>query len=126
MSFKGKEVKVLITGDAKEEFEQLNKTVDEEISKGIVKSRNQILLNSIKQKIEFLKSNPEYGIHIAKNKIPKEYTLKYEINNLWKVDLSNGRRMIYTLRGSEIEIIALILDIVEHPEYDKIFGYRRR
>ncbi|MCK5017719.1 MAG: hypothetical protein KAS32_11710 [Candidatus Peribacteraceae bacterium] len=51
--FKGKPVKVIITGEAREEFEDLNKVVGEEISKGITKSDHQILLNSIKQKIDF-------------------------------------------------------------------------
>lgn len=86
--FKGKPVKVVITGDAKEEFEQLNKEVGEEISEGITSSEHQTLLDSIKQKIEFLKENPEYGIHIPKDKIPKEYNIRYEANNLWKVNLS--------------------------------------
>ena len=51
MTFKGKTVKVLITGDAKEEFELLNKKVGEEISAGVTSSDNHTLLNSIKQKI---------------------------------------------------------------------------
>ncbi len=34
--------------------------------------------------------------------------------------------MLYTLRGSEIEVISLILDILDHKEYDKKFGYRKR
>ncbi len=33
--------------------------------------------------------------------------------------------MIYTIRGSEIEIIALILDIIDHKKYNKKFGYRK-
>jgi len=34
MTFKGKPTKVIITGDAKEEFDELNKVVGEEIAKG--------------------------------------------------------------------------------------------
>jgi len=71
--FKGKPVKVIITGDAKEEFDDLNKVVGEEISKGITSSDHQTLLRSIKQKIDLLKSNPEYGVHIPKNRIPNVY-----------------------------------------------------
>lgn len=124
MSFKGKPVNVIITGEAKEEFEELNKTVGEEISKGITNSDHQTLLNSIKQKIEFLKENPEYGTHIQKDRIPKEYILKYDVNNLWKVNLAGAWRIIYTIRGSEVDIIALILDILGHGDYDNKFGYR--
>ncbi|MEK6968564.1 MAG: hypothetical protein AABX51_08110 [Nanoarchaeota archaeon] len=126
MTFKGKTVKVILTGDALEQFDELNKLVGEEIKEGINKSDHQILLNSIKQKLEFLKSNPQYGIHIPKDRIPKEYTQNYDANNLWKVNLSGAWRMIYTINGNEIEIIALILDIINHKDYDKKFGYRRK
>ena len=67
--FKGKPTKVIITGDAKEEFDDLNKAVGDEIKKGILSSDHQTLLNSIKQKIEILKDNPEYGVHIPKDRI---------------------------------------------------------
>ncbi|MCX6708315.1 MAG: hypothetical protein NTW67_01530 [Candidatus Woesearchaeota archaeon] len=95
MNFKGKPVKVIITGDAKEQFEELNNVVGKEIQKGITSSDYQTLLNSIKQKIELLKANPEYGIHIPKDRIPKEYSIRYEVNNLWKSNLSGAWRMIY-------------------------------
>lgn len=124
--FKGKPVKVIITGDAEEDFEQLNMVVGEEIAKGITSSDHQTLLHSIKQKIDLLKSNPEYGIHILKDRIPKEYLLKYDVNNLWKANLSGAWRMIYTIRGSDVEIIALILDILDHRAYERKFGYKKR
>ena len=126
MSFKGKPVKVIITGEAKKEFEELNKIVGDEISKGVTSSDHQTLLNSIKQKIEFLKQNPQHGIHIPRDKIPNEYIIKYDANNLWKVNLSGAWRMIYIIRGSEVEIVALILDILNHRDYEKKFGYRKR
>ena len=125
MTFKGKEVKVIMGGDAKEEFGTLNKSVGDEITKGITSSDNQTLLNSVKQKIEFLRDNPQYGIHIPKNLIPKEYTQKYDVENLWKVNLPKAWRMLYTIRGSEVEIIALILEIMNHRDYEKKFGYKK-
>lgn len=123
--FKGKPTKVIITGEAKLEFEELNRIVGEEISKGITSSDHKTLLNSIKQKVELLKANPEYGIHIPKDRIPKEYVRDYDVTNLWKANLSNGWRMIYTIRGSEVEIISLILDLMNHRDYEKKFGYRK-
>ena len=124
--FKGKPTKVIITGLAKEEFDDLNKVVGDEIKKGITKSGHQTLLNSIKQKIELLRDNPEYGIHIPKDRTPKDYVRDYDVNNLWKVNLSGAWRMIYTIRGSEVEIISLILDIINHKDYNKKFGYKKR
>ena len=122
--FKGKPTKVIITGEAKEEFDELNKVVGEEIANGITSSDHQTLLNSIKQKIEILKANPEYGTHIQKDRIPKEYVQNYDVDNLWKIDLSGAWRMIYTIKGSEVEIISLILDIINHRDYERKFGYR--
>ncbi|MBI2575978.1 hypothetical protein HYV84_02100 [Candidatus Woesearchaeota archaeon] len=123
--FKGKPTKVIITGAAKVEFDELNKVVGEEIAKGITSSDHQTLLNSIKQKIEILKANPEYGTHIQKNRIPQEYVQIFDASNLWKIDLSGAWRMIYTIRGGEVEIISLILDIMNHRDYEKKFGYRK-
>jgi len=125
MSFKGKPVKVVITGNAEDEFKKLNTLVGEEISKGITSSDYQTLLNSIKQKIEFLKENPQYGVHIEKKKISKEYLIKYDVNNLWKMNLSGFWRMIYTIRGNSVEIVSLVLDLLNHKEYEKKFKYKK-
>lgn len=125
MMFKGKITKVIMTGNAKEEFDALNKVVGEEISRGITNSDYQTLLNSIKQKIDLLKDNPGYGIHISKDKTPKEYVKNYDVNNLWKVNLSGAWRMIYTIRGNEVEVISLILDLMNHKDYAKKFKYKK-
>ncbi len=35
--------------------------------------------------------------------------------------------MLYTLTNSgEIEVVAFVLDIIDHPTYDKKFGYQGR
>jgi hypothetical protein len=120
-----KEIKVIIAENARKEIEQLNNVVNQEITKGVKSSENQTLLNSIKQKIEFLKKDPEYGIHIAKNKIPREYITNYDVNNIWKINLSRAWRMIYTIKGSEIEILSIIIDILNHKKYSKKFGYKK-
>jgi len=125
MKFKDKEIVVTFIGEAKEAYEELNNIVKDEISKGVTGGVNQTLLNSINQKIEFLKEDPEYGIHIAKNKIPKEYIERYDINNIWKINLPRALRMLYSLKGEEIRIFALILDILDHKDYEKKFGYRK-
>ena len=124
--FKGKAVVVKISGEVAEEYKELNRIVGEEISKGITNSDHQILLNAIKQKIEFLKDNPQYGIHIQKDRIPKEYIENYEINNLWKINLPKAWRMIYTIKGEEAKIIAFILEYMDHEKYNKKFGYKKK
>jgi len=61
-----KPVKVQFVGNAAEEFEYLNRIVGEEHTKGISNSEHQQLLRSIKQKIELIKANPQYGDSVPK------------------------------------------------------------
>lgn len=81
-----------------------------------------------KKKIELLKINPHYGDPIAKNFIPPVYKEKYDVTNLFRIELPNYWRMLYTLTNNEteIEIIAFILDLIDHSAYNKKFGYRKR
>jgi len=34
--------------------------------------------------------------------------------------------MLYTIKGDRIEIVCFLLDILDHPSYDKKFGYKKR
>jgi len=119
-------VKIVLSEDANKQYEELNGLVGEELQKGISNSVHQQILKSINQKMELLRINPQAGIHIPKSTIPKFYAKRYDVNNLWKIDLSGYWRMIYTLRTTEIEISNFILDFLDHPAYDKIFGYRKK
>ena len=113
--FLGKEVRILLKGQAKESYLELKKRNDKEA---------QSILNSFERIKNILKQNPQYGDPIAKELIP-ESLKKQGIKNLYRVELSNFWRMLYTLTNNEeIEIIAFVLDIIDHKDYDKKFGYR--
>lgn len=114
--------KVRLTGQAKEEYQKLEKLVNEEEKKGIESSENQTLFRSIKQKIELLKQDPLCGEVVKKNKIPKNL----DVDNLFKLRLANFWRMLYTIRRQEIEIYCFILTINDHDEYDKTFKGKKR
>jgi hypothetical protein len=60
--------------------------------------------------------------------IPKKYIDEYGVTNLFWVKLPNYWRMIYTLTSGEtfVEIIAFVVDIFDHKEYDKVFGYSKK
>ena len=62
-----KPVNVIFIDAAADEWENLNKVVAEEKSKGMENSENQQLLKSIKQKIELIKINPQYGSSSQRN-----------------------------------------------------------
>jgi len=50
----------------------------------------------------------------------------YIVDNMWVVDLTGYWRMIYTLRGNQIEVLCFVLEIIDHEKYDKIFGYKKK
>src|SRR3989344_4301779 len=116
-----KKVKVILLGQADIEYKKLNEIVGQQIKEGKENSDEMQLLRSIKQKVDFIKANPFYGDNIPKKLIPKDYN----VQNLWRVELTNFWRMLYTIKGDEIEIICFVLDILDHKRYDKIFGYKK-
>lgn len=115
-----KQKRVILIGDAKESFIKLNEIVGVQINNGKNNSTEMQMLKNIKNKLKLIKDNPFYGDNIKKEMIPK----KYNAQNLWRVELANFWRMLYTIKGDEIEVICFVLDIVSHKEYDKIFGYK--
>lgn len=113
-------VRVILSPEAEEVYKKLNQEAD-----SIKQSR--MILNAINNKINFIKENVHYGNPISKTLIPNEYIKKYSVNNLFRVELPAFWRMIYTLtNNNEIEIIAFIIDIIDHPEYNKKFGYKKQ
>jgi len=117
-----KNIRIILLDDARTEFEHLSQITNTQIQKGEQNTKEIQLLNSINQKIEFIRLNPFYGDNISKKLIPK----KYNVTNLWRVELFNYWRMLYTIKGDQIDIICFILDIVDHKKYDKTFLYRKK
>jgi hypothetical protein len=69
---------------------------------------------------EVLRENMYAGELIRKSQIPKRYIDRYGVNNLYRYSLPEGFRSCYTI----VNGCPYILDVMSHPEYDKIFGYR--
>lgn len=65
-----------------------------------------------------LNSNP-----IEKRKWPKEYQRIYKINNLWRYELPEYYRLIYTVVTKYPRKIYRLFNVLSHPEYNKLFGY---
>jgi len=82
------------------------------------------LFRFIQRAIDDIKARPDCGIAIPKNLIPKEYIHKYGINNLYKYDLPNAWRLLYSIGREGLEIIAIILEWCSHKEYERIFKYK--
>lgn len=82
------------------------------------------LVKLIEKGIEKLKFDFKYGKHISKDKIPDEYIEKFGVENLWKLDLNSFWRLIYTIRGDEVEVISIVIEVLDHKSYDRKFGYQ--
>lgn len=96
------------------------------ISKMALSSKSErVMLTAILRKIEIIKQNPRYGQSISKRLIPREYIRKYSIKNLYRVELPFFWRMLYSLEDDgKITIIALVIDIFNHKQYNKKFRYK--
>lgn len=122
-----KELKVTFSPDAFLLYRNLQEAVKQEKEHGKETSFYQQLLNAIEREKEYLNQNPERGTHIKKKLIPKLYINLYGVNNLWKIDLPSFYRMLYTIDTSGKTVInSIILTIVDHDQYNKIFGYRKK
>src|SRR3989344_1032786 len=88
------------------------------------KFEDKELYNFINRAIDDLKENPFVGIKLPRKLWPKEYVQKYSVNNLWKYDLPNGWRLLYTVApNNEVELISAILEWFDHKNYERRFRY---
>jgi len=103
---------------------------DEKVKEAFDKIKNspdeKRLYGHLMRAFKDIEENPSAFIRIRYKLIPKEYIKKYQIDNLWKYDLPNGWRLLYSLGRDEIEIIAIILEWMDHKNYERRFGYRKR
>ena len=116
-----KRARVILSPEAEEVYNYL-------VKESPKSKREKAILNGIKKKVQLIQWDFHYGEPIAKSKIPEEYKKKYDVTNLFWVDLPYFWRMLYTLtdEGTKIEIIAFVLGIMDHPTYDKKFGYGKK
>ncbi|MEK6918939.1 MAG: hypothetical protein AABW73_02775 [Nanoarchaeota archaeon] len=122
--FRGKQVSVRLSDEADTVYQELNKITGEERLKGIDSSFHQTLLRSINRVRDLLKQNPFAGDQVPKRIIPTKYHKKFDADNAWRIELADRWRLIYTISGNNIEIITFIMDIFNHKDYDKVFGYK--
>lgn len=120
----GKKVSVELKDGAEEAYNKLNNIVGKQKASGITNSDEIKLLNGIQRAFDLIENNPFYGRNAKKRLIPEYYIKRYDVNNLFIVDLPFFWRMIYSLESSRIEIVAFVLDIFDHEEYNKRFKFK--
>lgn len=83
----------------------------------------QELFRQLNLAFDNLKKNAFCGMQIPKRLIPKEYIKKYQIDNLWKYSLPNAWRLIYSVGNDGVQVLSLILEWLDHKNYEKRFKY---
>jgi len=81
------------------------------------------LYNCLKRTLKEIEKNSFSGIQIPKRLIPKEYSRKYNIRNLWKYNLPNAWRLLYSIESDGIVVVSIVLEWLGHKEYERIFNY---
>jgi len=102
--------------------------VDESIREAFYKlekgdNSERELFKFINQALDNIEENAFCGIQIPKRLIPKEYITKFGVKNLWKHDLPKSWRLIYSIVNDEIVVVSLVLEWLDHKNYEKRFKY---
>jgi hypothetical protein len=116
-----KAIRVKHSLEFEEQLEQLRNTIKEKDSKF-----HRQLLKAIEREEGKLRIDMHQGIQIEKRKISPHYIERYGVTNLWKINLPDYWRMIYTIVGNEFEIISVLLEFIDHKTYNKRFGYKKK
>lgn len=92
---------IFVNLDLKQAFENL-------------KTKDARLYKEIDKALESIRQNAFFGRNVKKELIPRQLTIKYNLNNLWIYNLRKDWRLIYTVTGDGIEVLAIILDWMNH------------
>ena len=96
---------------------------NEKVQKAFESLKDSELKKSIENAFDNIKENLFCGIQIPKRLIPKVYIKKFNIKNVWKYNLPNAWRLIYSIEGGKTTILTIILEWLDHKEYERKFSY---
>lgn len=84
------------------------------------------LLSSINNALRNIKIDYKYGDLIPRKYLSKSIIQRYGTDKILRVELVGYWRLLYTIIGDEVSIIAFILEYMDHDKYNNIFGYRKK
>lgn len=84
---------------------------------------------ALRRKADRLKEDPQTGTYVSPSRVPKSTKRRWErrvgpVTNLYKLDLPRAWRVLYTVGSEGADRAVLILEIVNHTEYERLLGYR--
>ena len=100
---------------------------DERVEKDFLdfdSAREKSLKEQLEKAFFNLEGDAFCGIQIPKKLIPKEYFKRFgNLNNLWKYNLPDAWRLIDTIKNNKSMILSVILEWMDHKEYERRFNY---
>lgn len=101
------------------------KFTNEKVKKAFEKLeiKNNKMYKIILRAFEDIEENVFCGIQIPKKLIPKEYIKKFGVKNVWKYNLPGAWRLIYSIKGKNLLIFSIVLEWLDHKEYERRFKY---
>lgn len=87
------------------------------------RSEDRLILSWLDNAFDDIADDAFCGIQIPKKQIPEKYRKEYEIDNLWKYNLPNGWRLLYSVARDEVIVISIIIEWLDHKNYERRFGY---
>jgi hypothetical protein len=100
--------------------------IDERVKKQYISLKEskseKDLLRFVNRALLELKNNPQCGIRVPDKLILKEYK-NMGVTNIWKYNLPDAWRLLYSITGDKIKIVCVILDWMNHKQYERKFKY---
>ena len=99
--------------------------VDESLKKAFddLKRDDPRLYKEVGKALSEIHSSAFCGRNVKKELIPKVLIQKYNIKNLWIYNLRKDWRLLYTIGSEEVGVLAIILDWMDHKDYERLFGF---
>ena len=90
----------------------------------ILEETDKDLYDQIDKATSEIKRNVFCGRNVRKKLIPKKFSNKYNIDNLWIYNLRSGWRLLYSISSPDkIKILAIVLDWMNHKDYERLFNF---
>ena len=100
------------------------KNAYEELGRG--RAEDKQLFGFLNRAFSDVEANAFCGIPVPKELIPKEYKRKYKIDNLWKYNLPNAWRLLYSVERQDVIVVSIVLEWLKHASYSRKFGYKKK
>ena len=87
------------------------------------KTEEQQLYRRLVRAFQDIEKNAFCGIQIPKRLIPKKLLQRYNLTNLWKYNLPDAWRLLYSIENNQLIVVSVILAWIPHKTYDHLFHY---